>query len=89
VKGVSTMHQIPNVYATLVEVRRQACPCGAATDQPGTLCRKCHSRMVWRRRNEQPVRHRGHHRLGRQARGRQRIIDLAAALSGAGERTAR
>ena len=40
----------PSLIAALIEDRRRSCRCGAATDKPYQLCRKCLSRMIWRRR---------------------------------------
>ena len=40
----------PRLIAALAEVQRHQCPCGAAAEPSGRLCRKCHARMAWRRR---------------------------------------
>jgi hypothetical protein len=58
----------PNLIAALAEDRRKSCPCGAVTDQPHSLCRRCLARTVWRRSTSQSSRRAVHRRTGRQAR---------------------
>jgi hypothetical protein len=41
------MHYLITVLA---EDRRRHCPCGAVAEQSYGLCRKCHARMLWRRK---------------------------------------
>ena len=41
------MHYLITVLA---EDRRRHCPCGAVAERSYGLCRKCHGRMVWRRK---------------------------------------
>jgi hypothetical protein len=48
------MHYLITVLA---EDRRRHCPCGAVADQSYGLCRKCHARMVWRRKITRASRH--------------------------------
>jgi hypothetical protein len=38
------------LITALAEDRRRQCPCGAVAEQPHDLCRKCHHRMLWRRK---------------------------------------
>ena len=40
----------PDLLAALADDRRRQCPCGAVTEQPHHLCRKCRARIVWRRK---------------------------------------
>ena len=54
--------------------RRRFCPCGAVTEHPSGLCRKCHARMTWRRHNTRPRRRTTRRRSGRQARDRARVL---------------
>jgi hypothetical protein len=47
------MHYLITVLA---EDRRRQCPCGAVAEQPYGLCRKCHARMIWRRKTTRATR---------------------------------
>jgi hypothetical protein len=44
------------LITVLAEDRRRQCPCGAVAGQPYGLCRKCHARMVWRRKTRRASR---------------------------------
>jgi hypothetical protein len=70
----------PSLIAALVEDRRRSRPCGAVPQHPYGLCRKCHARMEWRRRNAQPARYTARRRRGRQARECARILALATSM---------
>jgi hypothetical protein len=39
----------PMLVAVLAADRRHQCPCGAVTQQPSSLCRKCQIATTWRR----------------------------------------
>jgi hypothetical protein len=72
----------PTLVPLLTEDRhRQACPCGAVSEHPYGLCRKCHARMTWRRRITDSA-HRGarRQRRGRSARERARMLALAVSM---------
>jgi hypothetical protein len=58
----------PHLIAALAEYRRQQCPCGAATQQPYGLCRKCYARMVWQRHHSRSSRRTARRLAHRQAR---------------------
>jgi hypothetical protein len=66
----------PLIIMAMASDRRRFCPCGAVTEHPSGLCRKCHARMTWRRHNTRPRRRTGHRRSGRQAR----VLALAASM---------
>jgi (p)ppGpp synthase/HD superfamily hydrolase len=38
------------LITALAADRQRQCPCGAVAEQPHGLCRKCHHRMLWRRK---------------------------------------
>jgi hypothetical protein len=65
----------PDLIAPLVRDRFRTCPCGARTDQTFGLCRKCHARVIWRRRRT-PHRRRMTRRLARRG-ARFLMLDLA------------
>lgn len=67
-----------SITIALAEDRRRFCPCGAATEHPYSMCRKCHSRMTWRRHKTQSRRRAVRRRSGRLARDRARALTLAA-----------
>jgi hypothetical protein len=39
-----------HLVAALADERHRQCPCGAVAERPDRLCRKCHARMLWRRK---------------------------------------
>lgn len=39
-----------DLLAPPAEGRRRQCPCGAVTEYPHRLCRKCQARISWRRK---------------------------------------
>lgn len=72
----------PQIIAALAEQRRHQCACGAATEHSYSLCRKCHSRMAWRRKTTRPSRRATRRRTGHQARERARLLAQARSLRG-------
>jgi len=70
----------PDLTAALAEDRHKSCPCGAFTDQPHSLCRRCRARMGWRRCTSRPSRRAVRRSAGRQTRGRAWIIAVAASI---------
>jgi hypothetical protein len=60
----------------LVAARRHTCPCGAHNDEPHGLCRKCLTRIAWRRHH----RHRSRYRRRSTRLARQAIRLLGRAL---------
>jgi len=75
------MHHRPNAMA-IADSPRRFCPCGAVTEHPSGLCRKCHARMTWRRHKARPRRRTVRRRSGRPARDRARLVAYAASMSG-------
>jgi hypothetical protein len=73
------MHHLLIAMAMAAD-RRRFCPCGAVTEHPSGLCRKCHARMTWRRRNTRPRRRTTRRRSGRQARDQARVLAFAASM---------
>ena len=67
----------PNLIAALAEDRRKCCLCGAFTDQPDGLCRRCLARMGWRRCASRSSPSSVHRSVGRQARGPAWIFAVA------------
>jgi hypothetical protein len=55
---------------------RRHCPCGAVAEQPDGLCRKCHARMLWRRKTARTSR-----RAARRLAKRRGARLLASAMS--------
>jgi hypothetical protein len=70
----------PELIAALAAVRYRQCPCGAATDKPDSLCRKCHARMAWRRKTTRTSRRTARRLATRQAREGARILAIAMSL---------
>lgn len=70
------------VKAALAADLHRRCPCGAVTERPGTLCRKCQARMAWRRKYDATSRRAARRIARRQARdGARRIASALALLS--------
>jgi hypothetical protein len=44
----------PNLIAALAEDRRKSCPCGGVARQLHSPCRKCRTRLAWRRHTRRP-----------------------------------
>jgi hypothetical protein len=72
----------PTLVPLLTEDRhRQNCLCGAASEHPYGLCRKCHARMTWRRRTADTARRAARRqRRGQSARERALMLALAASM---------
>ncbi len=70
----------PRLIAALAEVQRHQCPCGAAAEPSGRLCRKCHARMAWRRRTTRTSRRAARRLAARQVHEGTRILASAIAL---------
>jgi hypothetical protein len=71
----------PDFTAALARERHRQCPCGAVTERPGTLCRKCQARMAWRRRNA-PVSCRAARRIARPQAGAGTRLRASLRLAG-------
>ena len=69
-----------SITIALAEDRRRFCPCGAVTEQPYGMCRKCHARMTWRRHKTGPRRRTGRRRSGRLARDRARAFAFTVSM---------
>jgi len=78
----------PSPISQLTEIQRRSCPCGAVPEPSHSLCRKCFSGMVWRRRQAKPVRRATGRRHGRHARDRARFLALAEEKFRAGRKWA-
>jgi hypothetical protein len=75
------MHPTTLVPLLTEERHRQTCPCGAVSEHPYGLCRKCHGRMTWRRRTTDNARRAARRqRRGRSARERARVLAFAASI---------
>jgi hypothetical protein len=72
----------PTLVSLLAEERhRQNCPCGAVSEHPYALCRKCHARMAWRRRTTDNARRAARRqRRGRSTGERARMLALAVSM---------
>ena len=70
----------PLITIVIAEHQRRSCPCGAAAEHAYGLCRKCHARMEWRRRNARPRRRNARRRSGRRARDRARVLASTASM---------
>lgn len=70
----------PEIIAALANERHRQCPCGAVAERPWTLCRKCHARVAWRRRNDGTSRRAARRIARRQARHGARLLAGALAL---------
>jgi hypothetical protein len=70
----------PQIIAALANERQRQCPCGAVADRPWTLCRKCHARMAWRRRNDGTSRRAARRLARRQTRDGSRLLAGALAV---------
>lgn len=72
----------PSLIAAIAVYRHHQCPCGAATEQPYSLCRKCHARMAWRRHHTRTSRRAARRMASRQARDGARILAHAMSVLG-------
>jgi CDGSH-type Zn-finger protein len=66
-----------SITIALAEDGHRFCRCGAASEHPYGMCRKCHARMTWRRHKTRPRRRTVRRRSGRLARDRARILTFA------------
>jgi hypothetical protein len=70
----------PHLAAALADERHRQCPCGAVADRPDRLCRKCHARMLWRRKTTRTSRRAARRLAMHQAHEGTRIFSSAMAL---------
>jgi hypothetical protein len=70
----------PPLIAALAEDRHRQCPCGAAAERRDRLCRKCHARMLWRRKTTRTSRRAARRLAAYQAHEGTRIFASAMAL---------
>ena len=66
-----------DLLAPPAEGRRRQCPCGAVTEHPHNLCRKCRARIVWRRKTTRTSRRVARRLVTRQARAGARTFAQA------------
>jgi hypothetical protein len=76
----------PDLLAALADDRRRRCPCGAVTEHSYSLCRKCHARVLWRRKTTRTSRRTSRHLAARQARAGARRFAHAMSLLNPGSR---
>ena len=76
----------PYLLAALADERRRSCPCGAVTEHPYSLCRKCHARVLWRRKTTRTARRASRHLAHRQAREGARRFARAMSLLNTGNK---
>jgi hypothetical protein len=69
-----------HLIAALADDRHRQCPCGAAAERPDRLCRKCHARMLWRRKTTRTSRRAARRLAALQAHEGTRIFASAMAL---------
>jgi hypothetical protein len=70
----------PCLIAALADDRHRQCLCGALADRPDRLCRKCHARMLWRRKTTRTSRRAARRLAAHQAHEGTRIFASAIAL---------
>lgn len=70
----------PHFVAALADERHRQCPCGAVAERPDRLCRKCHARMLWRRKTTRTSRRAARREAALQAHEGTRIFASAMAL---------
>jgi hypothetical protein len=70
----------PRLIAALADERHRQCPCGAIAERPDRLCRKCHARMLWRRKTTRTSRRAARRLAAHQAHEGTRIFASAIAL---------
>ena len=69
-----------HLVAALADERHRQCPCGAVAERPDRLCRKCHARMLWRRKTTRTSRRAARRLAALQAHEGTRIFASAMAL---------
>ena len=70
----------PRLITTLADDTHRQCPCGALAERPDRLCRKCHARMLWRRKTTRASRPAARRLTAHQAHEGTRIFASAMAL---------
>jgi hypothetical protein len=70
----------PRLIAALADGTHRQCPCGALAERPDRLCRKCHARMLWRRKTTRTSRRTARRLTAHQAHEGTRIFASAVAL---------
>jgi hypothetical protein len=70
----------PHLIAALADDRHRQCPCGALAERSDRLCRKCHARMLWRRKTTRTSRRAARRLTAHQAHEGTRILTSAIAL---------
>ena len=70
----------PRLIAALADDQHRQCPCGALAERPDRLCRKCHARMLWRRKTTRTSRRAARRLTAHQAHEGTRIFASALAL---------
>ena len=70
----------PRLIAALADDTHRQCPCGALAERPDRLCRKCHARMLWRRKTTRTSRRAARRLTSHQAHEGTRIFASAMAL---------
>jgi hypothetical protein len=70
----------PHLVAALADERHRQCPCGAVAERPDRLCRKCHARLLWRRKTARTSRRAASRLAALQAHEGTRILARAMAL---------
>ena len=70
----------PRLIAALADDTHRQCPCGALVERPDRLCRKCHARMLWRRKTTRTSRRAARRLAAHQAHEGTRIFASAMAL---------
>jgi hypothetical protein len=68
------MHNLA-LTVILADQKRRECPCGAVSDRPFGLCRKCQDRKAWRRKTTFARRKDNRGRLGRRIRNAARLFN--------------
>ena len=68
------------LIAALADDWHRQCPCGAVAERPDRLCRKCHARMLWRRKTTRTSRRAARRLAALQAHEGTRIFASAMAL---------
>lgn len=69
-----------HLIVALADDRNRQCPCGAVAERPDRLCRKCHARMLWRRKTTRTSRRAARRLAALQAHEGTRIFASVMAL---------
>ena len=73
------MHNLALIVALAAQRRRQ-CPCGAVSERPFGICRKCQARNAWRRKTATPRRKATRGRSARRVHDGARLLADVVAL---------